>query len=271
MLWITAALLVCNAESRYLQQTLQDSYIQSLAAEDAYRLENDYNRQLNDEEKAVISVGGEACEYLQPEDIKTYITSTFFYQYVCLIKPDSSKPDDLDSLCKHFSAAQNEIIMVLTSQQLNGLFSDIESRQADFRGSYRPIQLLYYRRPSRVAVAGGGAAVWSAVAGGGAAVWSAVAGGGAAVGELLSLVVGLPSGVPSLVVGLPSGSCCRWWWGCRLECRRWWWGCRLECRRWWWGCRLECRRWWWGCRRGVAVAGGGAAVGSTVAGGGAAV
>ena len=32
-----------------------------------------------------------------------------------------------------------------------------------------------------VAVAGGGAAVWSAVAGGGAAVWSAVAGGGAAV------------------------------------------------------------------------------------------
>ena len=91
------------------------------------------------------------------------------------------------------------------------------------------------RLPSGVAVAGGGAAVWSAVAGGGTAIGGLLSLVVGLPSGVLSLVVGLPSGVLSLVVGLPSGSCCRRWWGFH-----------------------------WG----VTVAGGGTAVWSSVAGGG---
>ena len=143
MLWITAALLVCSTESRYLQPTLQDSYIQSLAAEDTYRPENEYNRQLNDEEAAVFAVGVTACDRTQPADKKKYISSKFFKDHICLLKDDDTEPDDIAGLCRDFRDAKKSTIMVLTSQQLTSLSNDIKGHQAD----YGP-KLDNYNKPS---------------------------------------------------------------------------------------------------------------------------
>ena len=135
MLWITAALLVCSAESRrYLQPTPQDSY-QSPAAENAYRLENEYNRQLNDEEMAVFALGIGACISNQPDGSKKYISSKFFYNHMCLIgtkKKKRKEPDDIAGLCRDFRDERKSTIMVLTSHELTGLSNDIKGHQGDY-------------------------------------------------------------------------------------------------------------------------------------------
>ena len=121
MLWITAALLICSTESRYLQPTLQDSYIQSLAVEDTYCLENQYNRQLNNEEEAVIYYrGDEICTRSQPKEFY------YFGKQVCLLKDDGHEPKHPYELCRDFNNLPNKNIIVLTSQQLADLRSDIK-------------------------------------------------------------------------------------------------------------------------------------------------
>ena len=130
MLWMTASLLVCSAESRHLQPTLQDSYIQSPAAKDAYRLEKDYNRQLNNKEEAVISGGAEVCQLTQPDDSKHYISTTFFYQHVCLLTDESKTVTNIYSLCLRYNRAK--YVIVLNSQQLTALNYDIYSHQASY-------------------------------------------------------------------------------------------------------------------------------------------
>ena len=112
MLWITAALLVCSAEGRYLQQTLQNSYIQS-------------------------PEGVEACNRVQPADTKKYISSKFFNDHICLLKEDHKEPDNIAGLCRDFRNAKKSTIMVLTSQQLTDLSNDIQGHQADYSSYYR--------------------------------------------------------------------------------------------------------------------------------------